>query len=157
MAAAGEFTGVTRRLGCLRGICTLSGFALATEIGDWSRFSGSSIGAYLGLVPSENSSGTRVQRGPITRAGNTHARRLLIEAAWHHTPNYVPGVALRKRWELLGDPQVALRGDKGNRRLAGRRRRLQDRNVEARKINTAIARELAGWCWSPAVTDRAAA
>ena len=58
------------------------------EIGDWSRFSGSSIGAYVGLVPSEFSSGTSRVQGSITKAGNTHVRRLLIEAAWHHRKSY---------------------------------------------------------------------
>ena len=54
------------------------------EIGDWSRFTGSSIGAYVGLVPSEFASGTSGVQGSITKAGNTHVRRLLIESAWHH-------------------------------------------------------------------------
>ena len=98
LAADSEFTTITRRLACLRGIKTLTGFALAVEIGDWDRFTGASIGAYLGLVPSENSSGATVARGPITRDGNTHARRLLTEAAWHHTPNYRAGVTLQQRW-----------------------------------------------------------
>ena len=76
------------RLGCLRGISALTGLALTVEIGDWSRFSGSSIGAYVGLVPSEFSSGTSRVQGSITKAGNTHVRRLLIEAAWHHRKSY---------------------------------------------------------------------
>ena len=86
MAADSEFTGVTRRLGCLRGISTTTGFALAVEIGNWHRLSGSTIGSYLGLVPSESSSGASRVQGGITKTGNKHARRLLIEAAWHHKP-----------------------------------------------------------------------
>jgi transposase len=78
------WAGVVARLGCLRGIDTLTAFGLAVEIGDWNRFTGSSIGAYLGLVPSESSSGQSRSQGPITKTGNTHARRLLVEAAWHH-------------------------------------------------------------------------
>ena len=84
MAADSEFTPVMRRLGCLRGISTLTGFALAVEIGDWNRFSGASIGAFVGLTPSEHSSGSSRSQGPITKTGNGHARRLLVEAAWHH-------------------------------------------------------------------------
>ena len=84
LAADSEFTPMTRRLACLRGISTLTGFALAVEIGDWERFTGASIGAYLGLVPSEHSSGTSRVQGAITKTGNTHVRRLLVEAAWHH-------------------------------------------------------------------------
>ena len=90
MAAASEFTPLVRRLGCLRGIATLTGFALAVEIGDWTRFTGASIGSFIGLVPSERSSGTSRAQGPITKTGNSHVRRLLIEAAWHQRARYLP-------------------------------------------------------------------
>ncbi|WP_220136386.1 transposase [Streptomyces himalayensis] len=59
-------------------------FGLAVEVGDWQRFTGATIGAYLGLVPSEHSSGTNRTLGPITKTGNSHARRLLVEASWQH-------------------------------------------------------------------------
>lgn len=72
------------RLCCLRGVSVHTALALCTEIGDWERFSGASIGAFLGLVPSESSSAQKRQPGPITKTGNAHARRLLVEAAWHH-------------------------------------------------------------------------
>jgi transposase len=72
LAEGSEFTPVMRRRACLRGISTLTGFALAVEIGDWERFTGSSIGAYLGLVPSEHSSGQSRARAGIPRPG--HAR-----------------------------------------------------------------------------------
>ena len=92
MAADSSYTPVVRRLGCLRGISTLTGFGLAVEIGDWHRFSGATIGAFVGLVPTENSSGQSRSQGSITKTGNTHARRLLVEAAWHHAKPYrVPG------------------------------------------------------------------
>ena len=81
MAASPRLADPVNRLGCLRGISALTGLALTVEIGDWSRFTGSSIGAYFGLVPSEHSSGTSRVQGPITKAGNTHVRRLLIESA----------------------------------------------------------------------------
>ncbi|MGW1617149.1 transposase [Streptomyces sp. NPDC002285] len=64
-----------RRLACLRGIDTLSALGLAVEVGDWQRFTGATIGAYLGLVPSEHSSGLNRFQGPITKTGNSHARR----------------------------------------------------------------------------------
>jgi len=68
------------------------------EIGDWSRFTGSSIGAYVGLVPCEYSTGTSRVQGSITKVGNTHVRRLLIEAAWHHRKSYrTSGPTLRAR------------------------------------------------------------
>jgi transposase len=85
---------VVTRLGCLRGVSTLTGFGLAVEIGDWHRLTGRSIGAYLGLVPTESSSGASRSQGPITKTGNGHARRLLIEAAWHHRKPHQPAAAL---------------------------------------------------------------
>src|SRR5664280_2442192 len=72
------------QLGCLRGVATLTGFGLAVEVGDWDRLTGSTVGAYLGLVPTESSSGQSRSRGSITKTGNTYARRLLVEAAWQH-------------------------------------------------------------------------
>ena len=68
---------MVHRLACLRGIATLTGFGLAVEVGDWERLTGSSIGAYLGLVPTESSSGQSRSQGSITKTGNTHSRRLL--------------------------------------------------------------------------------
>ena len=85
-----EFTPVVNRLGCLRGIGALTGLALAVEIGDWSRLDGRRIGAYLGLTPTESSSGASRSLGGITKTGNGHARRLLVESAWHHRPAYRP-------------------------------------------------------------------
>ncbi|WP_194384401.1 transposase [Microbacterium luteum] len=83
-AATSEYANTVTRLGCIRGISTLTAFALAVEIGDWERFTGSSIGAFTGLMPPEYSSGQSRVQGLITKTGNTHARRLLVEAAWHH-------------------------------------------------------------------------
>jgi transposase len=81
MAGDSEFTPIVQRLGCLRGVATLTAFALAVEIGDWHRFTGNSIGSFVGLVPTEHSSGASRAQGSITKTGNTHARRLLVEAA----------------------------------------------------------------------------
>src|SRR5665213_3990283 len=75
MAADSEFAPLVRRLCCLRGIATLTGFALAVEIGDWTRFTGASIGSFIGLVPTEHSSGASRAQGPITKTGNGHVRR----------------------------------------------------------------------------------
>ncbi len=95
---------------------TLTAFGLAVEIGDWHRFTGATIGAYLGLVPTESLlRGTRSQ-GSITKTGNTHARRLLVEAAWHHRAAYRPSAVMRARWELA-PPAARARGHAGNHRL----------------------------------------
>jgi transposase len=152
MAADCQFTPVVRRLGCLRGISTLTGFALAVEIGDWHRFTGASIGPFVGLTPAEFSSGSSRTLGPITKTGNSHVRRLLVEAAWHHRARYRVGKTLRDRWDLA--PAAArIRGDEGNRRLHQRWVRLLERHKRHTVATVAIARELAGWCWSLAVLE----
>ena len=152
LAADGQFTAPVRRLGCLRGISTLTGFALAVEIGDWRRFTGNTIGSFVGLVPSEYSSGQSRVQGSITKTGNTHVRRLLIEAAWHHRARYRPGKTMRDRWDLA-TPAARARGDAGNQRLHQRWIRFNERHKPPVIANVAIARELAGWCWSLATLE----
>ena len=150
MAADGQFTPVVRRLSCLRGISTLTAFSLAVEIGDWDRFTGAGIGAYLGLVPSEYSSGASRSQGSITKTGNGHVRRLLVEAAWHHRKPYRPTAVLRRRWELASPAAVA-RAQAGNHRLHQRWVGYSERKKRPVLANVAVARELAGWCWSLAM------
>ena len=150
LAAGSEFTPIVHRLGCVRGIATLTAFALAVEIGDWNRFTGASIASFVGLVPSEHSSGASRVQGSITKTGNTHVRRLLVEAAWQHRPAYRPGKVMRDRWDLA-DPAARARGDAGNRRLHQRWVQFNLRRKRPVIANIAIARELAGWCWSLAV------
>jgi transposase len=152
MAVESQYAPTVARLGCLRGIGTLTGFALAVEIGDWHRMTGRTIGSFVGLTPSEHSSGASRTLGPITKTGNGHVRRLLVEAAWHHRPRYQVGPVLRARWDAA--PAAArTRGDEGNRRLHHRWVTFIDRKKRSTIANTAIARELAGWCWSLAVMD----
>ena len=153
MAVASQYHDVVTRLCCLRGISTLTGFALAVEIGDWHRLSGATIGAYLGLVPTEHSSGGTRSQGSITKTGNGHARRLLVEAAWHHRKTYRnPGATMRARWDNA--PAAArVRGHEGNHRLHRRWVVFTERGKKPVVANVAIARELAGWCWSLAVLD----
>ena len=81
MAADSEFTPMVHRLGCIRGVATLTAFGLAVEIGDWHRLTGRSIGAYVGLVPSESSSGDSRTQGGVTKTGNGHVR-----ACWSKPP-----------------------------------------------------------------------
>jgi transposase len=147
MAAGSEFTPTVRKLCCMRGISTLTGFALAVELGDWDRFTGASIGAFLGLVPSEHTSGDSRRQGAITKAGNSHVRRLLVEAAWHHKPRYTVGKTLQARWDQA--PAAArVRAHAGNQRLHHRWEVYTQRKKKHTVATTAIARELAGWCWS---------
>ena len=153
MAEASEFTDLVHRLCCLRGISTLTGFGLAVEVGDWTRFSGSTIGAFLGLVPTEYSTGQSRSQGSITKTGNSHARRLLVEAAWHHRKTYrSPSQTMRTRWDAA--PAAArARGHQGNQRLHQRWQGFTARRKKPVVANVAVARELAGWAWSLAVMD----
>ena len=141
------------RLECVRGIATLTAFGLTVEIGDWHRFTGATIGAYLGLVPSEFSTGASRSQGPITKAGNTHARRLLVEAAWHHRrPTSGPSRTLRARRAAV-TPAIRARARAADARLHQRWVAMQARKKRPTVTAVAIARELAGWCWSLAVMD----
>ena len=152
--AQGEpWRGVVGRLCCLRGVSTLTAFGLATEIGDWERFDGRSIGAYLGLTPSESSSGERRHRGAITKTGNSHARRLLVEAAWQQRrPLLRPSRELARRRE--GQPAlVRARAEAAGKRLSQRWQSFDARGKRSTVSAVAVARELAGWCWSLATME----
>jgi len=153
MATDPAWSPVVNRLQCLRGVSTLTAFGLAVEVGDWSRFTGASIGAFLGLVPTEHSSGASRSQGSITKTGNAHARRLLVEAAWHHKRPYrIPSKTMRVRWKQA--PAAArARGHLGNQRLHQRWQSFDGRKKRPVVANVAVARELAGWCWSLAVLD----
>ena len=153
IAASPRWAGAVDRLGCLRGVWALTGLAWTVEIRDWTRFTGSSIGAYVGLVPCEYSSGASRVQGSITKAGNAHVRRLLIEAAWHHRQPYRnPGPTMRARWAKV-DPALKARGHAGNRRLHQQWCRFLERKKNPLVANVAIARELAGWCLSLATLN----
>ena len=154
LATDSSFTPKVNRLGCLRGISALTGLALAVEIGDWRRFTGKTIGSFVGLVPSEYSSGQSRSQGGITKTGNSHVRRLLVEAAWQHRRDYRPGrtSVMQARWDRA--PVAAgLRGQAGNARLYRQWIAFTARRKRPVVANTAIARQLASWCWSLAVMD----
>ncbi|MFD7283491.1 transposase [Streptomyces sp. NPDC059862] len=147
LAATDPFAAVVGRLRCLRGVSTLTVLGLSVEVGDWQQFTGSTIGSYFGLVPSEDSSGSRRMQGPITKTGNSHARRLLVEAAWHHRRPYRPSRELIRRRDGQ-PPAVRNRAACGNRRLNHRWDRLDAQGKRPTITAVAVARELAGWCWS---------
>lgn len=132
----------------------MTAFTLAVEImleHDWERFTGAGIGAYVGLVPSEHSCGASRSQGGITKTGNGHLRRLLVEAAWHHRKPYRPNGrqrVLRRRWELA-PPAAVARAQAGKHRLHRRWGSYAERRKRRPVVaNVAVARELAGWCWS---------
>jgi transposase len=142
------------RLRCLRGINTLTALGLCAEIGDWDRFDHrDSIAKYVGLVPSEHSSGQTRRLGKITKAGSTHARRLLVEAALHYrlTPAVGGQLAIRQRGQ---DPAVIDQAWRVQRRLHARWKLLREgRGKPAGLVTLAIARELIGACWEIATAS----
>lgn len=136
-----QYTKIINALMCFRGFDITTAYGLATEIGDWTRLTGKTIGAYLGLVPSEHSSGTTRAQGSITKAGNSYARRLLVEAAWQHArPFGKPGLRLSRQMDLV-DPATRLRAMEGNRRLYRVWQKFDERGKKRTKANTAVARE----------------
>jgi len=137
------------RLRCLRGIDTLSAVGLCAEIGDFERFArAGQLASYLGVVPSEDSSGQRRRLGAITKTGSRHARRLLVEAAWHYRRPPRRGKTLAVRQD--GQPTAVLAISwKAQQRLHHTWRRLDHRRGKRRTVvAVAVARELAGFCWA---------
>jgi transposase len=137
------------RLRSLRGIDTLTALGLAAEIGDFERFARPApLMSYLGLVPSEHSSGSQRRQGSITKSGSQHARRLLVEAAWHYRRAPLRGTALKRRQEGQ-PPQVCAVSWQAQRRLHRTWQRLDaERGKRRTLVAVAVARELAGFCWA---------
>jgi transposase len=125
---------------------------LTVELGDWNRFRPASLGPFLGLTPSEHSSGERRRQGGITKTGNSHVRRLLIEAAWHqHRPSRRSVTLERRR---TGKPHaVQAQAERSARRLHGRWHALEARGKPRSIVVVAVARELAGHCWALATME----
>jgi transposase len=135
------------RLRCPRGIDTLSAVGLCAEIGEWERFDHpDQLSAYLGIVPSEHTTGQQRRLGSITKAGSTHARRLLIEAAHHYRRGPVVGEALERRQRRQA-PEIINISWRAQRRLNARWRQLRDaRRKPAGIVAVAIAREITAYC-----------
>jgi transposase len=139
------------RLRCFRGIDDLTALTIAAELGDPRRFASAPRAmAFVGLVPSEHSSGTKQARGAITKTGNAHVRRVLVEAAWHYRHRPFVGRALRRRQE--GAPAAAIaQAWTAQQRLHRRYHRLTSRRKPPSLVNTAVARELTGFVWAALV------
>ncbi|NUP13466.1 MAG: IS110 family transposase [Polyangiaceae bacterium] len=132
----------------LRGVAKLTAVTLVTEIGSFGRFThASQVMSYTGLVPSEHSSGKKNRRGAITKSGNSHLRRVLVEAAWHY--RHRPRLAKRQR-DLQADlpPNVAAMAWRAQDRLHRRYWLLTAKAKPKGKIVTAVARELIGFAWA---------
>jgi len=132
----------------LRGVSKLTATTLVAEVGELSRFERpAQLMGYSGAVPSEHSSGSKTKRGGITKTGNSHLRRILIEAAWsyRHRPRIYG--ALRARQETLAEPVKEIAW-KAQNRLHRRYRRLAERGMPHQKVVTAVGRELLGFIWA---------
>jgi len=152
MAETWEHAEVVRALQALRGVSRLSAIVLACELGSMKRFkSPKQLMAYVGLVPSEHSSGDRRRRGGITKTGNGHARRILVESAWAY--RFRPRTSKEMNARRRGlSKQVIEIGDRAQKRLCGRYQRMMSRGKPAQVTITAVARELLGFVWAIANT-----
>ena len=153
---AGEsiFAQPIARLRCLRGINTLSALGICAEVGQFERFDHpDSLAAYLGIVPSENTTGQQRRLGSITKAGSPHARRLLVEAAQHYRKQPVISGTLARR-QAGQDPRIIEIAWRAQRRLHQRWQRLHyERKKPSGVVAIAVARELAGFLWEAATLD----
>lgn len=137
------------RLKALRGVNTLTAMTILSELIDLNRFdSARKLMGFVGLVPGEYSSGGKQWRGSITKSGNSHVRRVLVEAAWHyrHSPR-TTGAAIRKRREGQ-PPEVIETARKAELRLYKKFTRMVMRGKKTTVAATAVARELAGFVWA---------
>jgi transposase len=135
-------------LQALRGVQVLTAATIVAETGDLSRFrSPRELMSYAGLIPSEHSSGGRVRRGAITKVGNAHLRRVLIESAWHYRHQPHVSQQLRRRQQDLPAAAVAIAWN-AQERLYKRYHRLLARGKPSPKICVAVGRELLGFVWA---------
>jgi transposase len=136
------------RLRCLRGVDTLTAVGLCAEVGDFERFAkAEQLMSYVGLTPSENTTGDKRRLGAISKTGSGHARRLLVEAAWHYRKAPAIGKALTDRH--AGQPPSAIAiAWSAQRRLHRVWTRLEQRAKRRTIIAVAAARELSGFCWA---------
>jgi transposase len=135
-------------LQALRGVGKMTAVTIVSEVGQLSRFAKArQLMGYSGTVASEHSSGKRIYRGGITKTGNAHLRRVLVEAAWSQRYTPVLSKELRRRQEgLSGEVQEI--AAKARHRLHARYRRLLARGKTKQQVVTAVARELLGFVWA---------
>lgn len=148
MAANPRYASGVAKLRCLRGIDYLTALSLVCEVGDFKRFATAAhFMAFLGLVPREHSSGTKRVQGGITKSGNTHLRRLLVEASWHYRHASHPGKTLRQRREGQ-PPDIVAYANRAMTRLHHKYMKLvMGKGKKGQVAVTAVARELAGFIW----------
>jgi transposase len=147
---------VVKGLQALRGIAEISAVTIVAELGSITRFENArQLMGYSGAVPSEDSSGQRTRRGSITKTGNAHLRRIVVEAAWSYRHRPAIGPRLRKRQEGVPEPIKEIAW-KAQVRLTKRYARLAAAGKDQRKIITAVGRELLGFIWAIGIKAEAA-
>lgn len=147
-AATGPHAAVIGRLRCVRGIDTLTAVGLVAEAGDFTRFkTAEQFMSFCGLVPSERSSGESRRQGAITKAGSSHARRLLIEAAWNGRRRPTVGYELGRR-QAGQNPATIEHAWRCQQRIHRRWQRMSGRGKPHPKIVVACSRELSGFVWA---------
>lgn len=152
-----QMRAVIEALQALRGIALVSAVTIVAEVGELSRFAEPrQLMGYSGAVASENSTGTRIQRGGITKTGNAHLRRIVIEAAWAYRYRPAVGAALRKR-QASASAEVKAIAWKAQHRLHARYRHLTARGKCKQEAVTAVGRELLGFIWAIGVKVEAEA
>jgi transposase len=150
VASDAQLWPIVARLRAFRGIDTLTALALVCEVGDWERFErADQLAAWVGLVPSLTQSGESRASGSITKTGSRHARRLLVEAAWHYRVAPRIGVTLQNRQQGLPDHILAIAW-RAQHRLYRTHERLRQRGKHPNLATAAAARELACFCWAAA-------
>jgi len=151
-----QLRAIVGALQALRGVAKITAVTLATEFGCFGRFEkAGQVMSYTGMVPSEHSSGPKTRRGAITKTGNSHLRRVLVESAWHY--RHRPRLCKRQK-ELQSSlpPKIATIAWTAQERLHRRYWALSSKSKPSAKIVTALARELAGFVWAIGVeTERA--
>ena len=150
LASGERYQEKVKNMGCLLGIKTHTALSMIVEIGDFDRFAKArKFAGFLGLVPSEDSSAEDINRYGITKSGNRHLRRLMVEAAQSYTRGNIghKSVALKKRQEGCSQEIIAY-ADKANERLRRRFYKLTlSKGINRNKATTAIARELSCFIW----------
>jgi hypothetical protein len=151
-AESPQYKAAVDKLRAFKGIDYIISLSVICEIGDFRRFANAkAFMSYLGLVPSEYSSGGKRNQGGITKAGNSHLRRLLTEAAWHYTTNARAGKRLEQRRQGFSPIFIEI-ADRALHRLHRKYLRLVFGGKHKNTAVTAVARELAGFIWASQVS-----
>ncbi len=155
LATRGPWAAAVARLRCFRGIATLGAVTLVLEVFDFRRFgTPRPFMSFVGLVPSERTTGGRRRQGRITKAGNAHLRRILLEAAWHYARRADRRAAVHQR-QVGQPPAVVAVAQQAEQRLYRRFHRLVARGKLRTVAATAVARELCGFLWAAMVDSPA--